>query len=79
MRNRILEVVITRVIVLGFWNLLDHIIDDFITHEGFTFSVYYNILLPIIVGLAVELFPKKDKGGSSNASAKSEKSKKNKR
>ncbi len=71
MRSRVLEVVITCIIVLGFWNLLDYILDEFVTHEGFSFTPYYNILLPIIVGLAVELFPKKKNAkGSSEISKK---------
>lgn len=59
--SRILQVSITCVILLVFWNLLDFILDEYVTHEGYVFDVYYDLLLPLIVGLAVELFPKKRK------------------
>lgn len=57
--NRVLQVVITCVIVIVFWNLLDFILDEFVFHDSYAFDVYYDLLLPIFVGLAVELFPKK--------------------
>ena len=57
--NRIVHIAITCAIVIVFWNILDYILDEFVFHEGYAFDVYYDVLLPIIVGLAVELFPKK--------------------
>ena len=57
--NRVLQVVITCVIVIVFWNLLDFILDEFVFKQGYEFEVYYDVLLPMFVGLAVELFPKK--------------------
>ena len=59
MENRVLQVAITCVIVIVFWNILDFILDEFVFHEHYVFDVYYDVLLPIFVGLAVELFPKK--------------------
>ena len=59
--SRPLQIAITCVIVIVFWNLLDFILDEYVTHEGYAFDVYYDVALPIIVGLAVELFPKKKK------------------
>lgn len=59
--NRILQVVITCFIVLVFWNLLGFILDEFVFRQGYVFDFSYDVLLPIFVGLAVELFPKKKK------------------
>lgn len=59
--NRVLQVIITCVIVVVFWNMLDYILDEFITHEGYAFDIYYDLALPLLVGLAVELFPKRSK------------------
>ena len=56
---RIVQILITCIIVLVFWNLLDFILDEFVFHQTYAFDIYYDALLPIIVGLAVELFPKK--------------------
>ena len=74
MQSRLLQVAITCVICLVFWNMLDYILDEWVFREGFSFEPYYNILLPLILGMAVELFPKKNKGISGN-NAKSGKSK----
>ena len=59
MGKRIRDIAITCGIMLVFWNLLDFILDEYVMHEGYVFDVYYNVLLPIIVALAVEFFPKK--------------------
>ncbi|MDO4891349.1 MAG: hypothetical protein Q3963_08280 [Coriobacteriaceae bacterium] len=58
---RITQIVITCIIMLVFWNLLDFILDEYVTHEGYVFDVYYDVALPIIVALAVEFFPKRKK------------------
>lgn len=57
--SRVLQTLITIAIVLVFWNLLDYIIDEFIIHESYAFDPYYDLALPALVGLAVELFPKR--------------------
>ena len=57
MGNRILQIAITCGIMLVFWNLLDFILDEYVTHEGYVFDFYYDVMLPLIVALAVELFP----------------------
>jgi hypothetical protein len=59
MQKRILQIAITCIIVIVFWNMLDFILDEFVFHEGYAFDFYYDVILPAIVGLAVELFPKK--------------------
>lgn len=61
MQNRVMQVLITCLVVIVFWNLLDYIFDEYVTHEGWVFSAGYNVLLPVAVGLAVELFPKRRK------------------
>lgn len=58
---RITQVLITCIIVLVFWNLLDFILDEYVFHEGYAFEVYYDVVLPVIIALAVELFPKRRK------------------
>ena len=58
---RIVQILITCIIVLVFWNLLDFILDEYVFHEGYVFEVYYDVVLPIIIALAVELFPKRKK------------------
>ena len=64
MGNRILQILITCVIMLVFWNMLDFILDEYVTHEGYVFDLYYDVGLPLIVALAVELFPWKSKSKS---------------
>lgn len=59
MENRVLQIAITCFIVIVFWNILDFILDEFVFHESYVFDFYYDVMLPILVGLAVELFPKK--------------------
>ena len=78
MGNRVLQIVITIVIVIAFWNMLDFIIDEYITHEGYAFDPYFSLGLPTIIGLIVELFPKM-KEPPTGSKAKSGKGKKRKR
>ena len=59
MENRVLQVAITCIIVIVFWNLGDFILDEYVMRSGWNFDAGYNILLPIMVALGVEMFPKR--------------------
>lgn len=69
MGNRVLQVIITIVIVIVFWNMMDYILDEFIFRQGYVFDPYYDLALPVLVGLAVELFPKKNPPQAKNGKA----------
>jgi peptidoglycan biosynthesis protein MviN/MurJ (putative lipid II flippase) len=39
---RAVQILITCIIVLVFWNLLDFILDEYVFHEGYVFEFYYE-------------------------------------
>lgn len=52
-KNRIISAVVGTVLFFGFWTLLDYLYATFISRSGFTFDIWFNVAIPLIIGIVI--------------------------